>query len=296
MVYLNTLKKGFSLSGIGLHTGRKASIHFKPVNDYGVFFRRTDIKDSPSIAAKLENVNSTVRGTSISLDGVEVHTVEHFLSVCGGLNLTGIEVSLDSSEVPILDSSSCGYADAVMNAGLVKFEGDFKTLTVAKEIIYTDDDDEGLSYIAKPAKGVIVDFTFLSDHPLLRRQHKKITLTPVTYLKEIAPARTFVFSDEIACLKKLGLAKGGSLDNAIVVTHEKFLTGDGKLHFKDEPVRHKILDLIGDLYLIGYPLKNIEISVVRGGHKHNVEFAKILLHKGLTEHRRCGKTHPRCNL
>jgi UDP-3-O-acyl N-acetylglucosamine deacetylase len=280
---LNTLKKSFSLSGIGLHTGRKAYVHFKPIKNYGVFFKRTDIEASPLIAAKLENVNSTVRGTSLSSDGAEVHTVEHFLSVCSGLRLTGIEVRVNGSEVPILDSSSCGYADAVMDAGIVEFEGNFESLTVDKKITYRNDDDEGLSYIAEPAKGVVLNFTFLSDHPLLRHQQKEVILTPLSYIREIAPARTFVFSDEIACLRKLGLAKGGSLDNAVVVTREKFLTGDGKLHFEDEPVRHKILDLIGDLYLTGHPLKNIKISVVRGGHKYNVEFAKILLHKGVIE-------------
>lgn len=283
MTRLKTIKKSFTLSGIGLHTGQKVHIHFKPIKDYGIFFKRIDLTESALIPAKVENVNATLRGTSISVDGAEVHTVEHILSVCNGLGLTGLEIHIDGSEIPILDSSAKGYAEGFLKAGIIDFNGEVKTLTVNKKIEYKNDDSEKLIYSAEPADEVIINFTFLSEHPLLKRQQKEIILTPENYLKEIAPARTFVFSDEIACLKKLGLAKGGSLDNAIVITKEKFLTGDGLLHFKDEPVRHKILDLIGDLYLTGCPLKNIKISAVRGGHKHNVEFAKILLHKGVIE-------------
>ncbi|HUT86320.1 MAG TPA: UDP-3-O-acyl-N-acetylglucosamine deacetylase [Elusimicrobiales bacterium] len=280
-MHLKTITKSFSLSGIGLHTGKKVNIHFQPSKQYGIFFKRTDLKNSMLIPARLNFVNSTVRGTSLSVEGTEIHTVEHILSTCAGLNLTAIEIHVDGPEVPILDSSAMGYVDAFKKIETKDFEDNVKTITVKEKVEYKNEDDDKVFYTAEPCDKVILNFTFLSDHPLLKHQEREFILTPANYISQIAPSRTFIFYEDIGCLRKMGLARGGSLDNAIVVTKDKFLTGDGSLHFKDEPVRHKILDLIGDLSLMGYPLKNIKISAVHGGHKHNVEFAKMLLRKGV---------------
>jgi UDP-3-O-acyl N-acetylglucosamine deacetylase len=278
---LKTIKKSFTLHGVGLHTGKKAHIHFKRINQPGIYFRRNDIADSPLIPAKTENVISTMRGTSISYDGIEIHTIEHVMSACAGLGITAVEIHIDGPEVPILDSSTKGYTDAFFKSGLKEFPQGLKTLTVKEKIEYRNEDEAKVYYSAQPADKVIIDFTFTSDHPLIKNQQKEFILTPENYVSQIAPCRTFVFYDDIACLQKIGLVRGGSLDNAIVVTKDKYLTAGADLHFEDEPVRHKILDLLGDLALTGHPLENIKITAIHGGHKFNVEFAKILLHKGV---------------
>jgi UDP-3-O-[3-hydroxymyristoyl] N-acetylglucosamine deacetylase len=276
-----TLRKTVKIEGVGLHTGAFCRAVFKPApSGAGITFLRADIAGATPVAAKLENVNSTVRGTNLSGGGSEVFTVEHILSACAGLGITDLAVELDAPEPPILDGSAKGFVALFLSCGTEKNGGRTRTLTSAQELRYENGD---ALYVARPADALSVSFVFEHPHPLVGRQQYFFEPGRGDYAVEIAPARTFGFEEELAWLKKAGLAKGGSLENAVVVTRDAFLSAEGGLRFPDEMVRHKILDLLGDLVLCGLPLSGLAITAEKGGHKHNVEFGRLLLKNGVME-------------
>lgn len=265
-----TIQQPVSVSGVGLHTGVPSVMTFKPAQD-GIHFVRTDIAGSLPIKADLAHVGSTLRGTNLKNDTAEVWTVEHVLSALNALGITDITVEMDGPEPPVMDGSSSVYAANLQKAGLKKLPGDVPVLTLKQPVTYSFGP---ISYAAEPADKLTVTFVYEHKHPLVGRQEYTVELTEENYLQQISRARTFGFEEELAFLKAHGLAKGGSLENAVVVGKDKFLN---ELRYANELVRHKILDLVGDFCLIGKRLGNLKITCRMGGHKHNVLFGRLLL-------------------
>lgn len=263
-----------------MHTGTQCTAVFKPAPyGRGITFYRSDIKDGEPVKAVLENVISTVRGTNLKAGQSEVFTVEHILSACAGLEITDLDVYLDAPEPPILDGSSIAFTQILRGAELFSAQEEYPNWTVKEEVVYTSGD---VKYTAVPSGKTIFEFKYVTSHPLVGDQLLSIELGSDGYLKEIAPARTFGFEEELDYLRKAGLAKGGSLDNAVIIAKDKVVASGG-LRYKDELVRHKLLDMIGDFSLLNAAPKNVKITAVGGGHKHNIEFCKILKQKAVFE-------------
>jgi UDP-3-O-acyl N-acetylglucosamine deacetylase len=270
-----TIKTEVELEGVGLHTGNKCRLTFRPAPaNTGIRFFRADLPGIPMIPARLNFVVTTVRGTNLGLGDAKVHTVEHVLSACTGLGIDNIDVLATANEPPIMDGSSLPFVDALLRAGLVDLDAPKRFLTLPHEVTYEAKD--GARYRAVPSDKFEIVATLIHDHPMMPKMSLSMTVDRESYLAEVARARTFCFEHEVAYLKSQGLAQGGSLENAIVIGKDKFHTNSEGLRFSDEFVRHKMLDLIGDLTLIGRPLFKMRIEAERLGHAHNVEFAKLL--------------------
>jgi UDP-3-O-acyl N-acetylglucosamine deacetylase len=267
-----TLKAEATLKGIGLHTGNRSQIVFRPApENSGLRFFRTDLPGTPMIPARLEFVITTVRGTNLGLGEARVHTVEHVLSACTGVGLDNADILVSANEPPILDGSALPFVEALRQAGLTELNAPRRGQNIPGEVVYADG---AARYRAVPAPDFAITATLIHDHPLMPRMTQSIRLDAETYRSEVAPARTFCFEHAVAFLRSQGLAQGGSLDNAIVIGKDKFHTNTEGLRFPDEFVRHKMLDLVGDLTLIGRPLFKMHIEAECLGHAHNVEFAK----------------------
>ena len=265
-----TINQEAVVKGIGLHTGLPSTLTFKPAQN-GITFLRTDIPGATPIAALAENVGSTLRGTNLKNETAEVCTVEHALSALHALGITDVTVEMDGPEPPVTDGASDVYVDALQKAGLKELGTEQPLLHLTRKITYTSGN---IAYSAEPADKLTFTFLFLHKHPLVARQEYTLEFTPENYIREIARARTLGFEEELAFLKAHGLAKGGNLENAVIVGKDKFINA---LRYPDELVRHKLLDLIGDLSLTGYKLPPLKITCTCGGHKPNVIFAKILV-------------------
>lgn len=265
-----TICKSVQVEGVGIHTGEKAVMTFRPAQN-GIHFVRVDLKESAPIQADLAHVGSTLRGTNLKNETAEVWTVEHALSALHALGITDVRVEMDGPEPPIMDGSSVIFMQQLQAAGLQELTEEEPVLQVKYPITYSCGQ---IAYSAEPADKLSFTFVYEHKHPLVGRQEYTLEFTPENYINEIAPARTFGFEEELAFLKAHGLAKGGSLENAVVVGKDKFLN---ELRFDNELVRHKILDLVGDLRLIGKRLPPLKIVCRMGGHKHNVLFGKLLL-------------------
>lgn len=264
-----TLQQPVVIRGIGLHTGAPITMTFKPA-DNGLTFIRTDLPGSAPIAARLDNVGSTLRGTNLKNSTAEVWTVEHALSALHALGITDAEIEMDGPEPPVLDGSAAVFAQELQKAGLKELTAEEPVLHLKQKVTYSCGN---IAYSAEPADKLTITFLFLHKHPLVSRQEYTLEFTQDNYLEQIARARTFGFEEELAFLKAHGLAKGGNLENAVIVGKDKFLNA---LRYQDELVRHKILDLVGDFKLIGKKLPPLKIVCQCGGHKHNVLFAKLL--------------------
>lgn len=294
-----TIKNAVSCTGVGLHTGVESTITFKPASeDYGIRFKRTDIKGSTAIKADIDHVVDISRGTTIKQNGVRVHTVEHALAAVSGLRIDNILIELTSKETPVMDGSAKDFVDALSISGQIKQNADRRVLPIEKAVTYSDPIKE-IDIHVIPANRFRV--TFMVEYPLpqLGTQYEAIYNMEEDFAKEVAPARTFCFLSEVEMLKEQGLIKGGSLDNAVVIIdkeidpkeikhlrtlfgiEETIISGangilNGKaLRYKNEPVRHKTLDLIGDLALLGVPIKG-HVTAARSGHASNVEFVKMI--------------------
>ncbi|MBK8551658.1 MAG: bifunctional UDP-3-O-[3-hydroxymyristoyl] N-acetylglucosamine deacetylase/3-hydroxyacyl-ACP dehydratase [Ignavibacteria bacterium] len=295
-----TIKNEVTLSGVGLHTGNKSNMTFKPApENYGVKFKRTDLPNSPEIPADIDHVIDISRGTTIAKDGAEVHTVEHVLASIMGCEIDNIIVELDSNEPPIMDGSAKDYVHTLKNAGIIAQEAK-RDYLVIEDTVHYQDEKNNVDIVALPLKddfrvSVMIDY----NNPALGVQHTGLFNLENEFEKEFAPSRTFCFLSEVEYLREQGLIKGGDLNNAIVIVdkdasddelesmkkklgiEESIILGSNgiinnkKLRFKNEPARHKLLDLIGDLALIGAPVKG-QILAARPGHKSNVEFTKML--------------------
>jgi UDP-3-O-acyl N-acetylglucosamine deacetylase len=270
-----TIKDEVALEGVGLHTGNKCTVTFRPAPaNTGIRFFRSDLPGIPMIPARLAFVVTTVRGTNLGLGDAKVHTVEHVLSACTGLGIDNLDILTTANEPPIMDGSSLPFVESLLRAGLVELDAPKRWLQLPHEVTYEAKD--GAKYRAFPSEKFEIAATLIHDHPMMPKMTLTMSLDRDSYLAEVARARTFCFEYEVAYLKSQGLAQGGSLENAIVIGKDKFHTNGEGLRFADEFVRHKMLDLIGDLTLIGRPLFKMRIEAERLGHAHNVEFAKLL--------------------
>ncbi|MDD5491293.1 MAG: UDP-3-O-acyl-N-acetylglucosamine deacetylase, partial [bacterium] len=265
-----TLKVPVSFSGVGLHTGSTTMITFKPAPvNTGIKFIRIDQPNSGEIAADIGNLIDVKRGTNIGIGSVKVHTVEHILSALAGLGIDNAFIEINANEPPVGDGSALPFIQTLQKTSTVEQDAPRHYFELKEPVYYVHGDT---SIIALPANDFKVTLTMVYNHPLVKSQHASFTVTPETFVKELAPARTFCFDFEIETLKKQGLAKGGSLTNAVVIGEKDI---HNELRFPDEFVRHKILDLIGDFYLLGQPLK-AHIIAVKCGHPSNVAFVQKL--------------------
>ena len=263
----HTIAKEVSYSGIGLHSGKDVLMTFKPAAaGAGIIFVRTDLPGRPEIKALAENVSSTVKATTLSSNGAEVFTVEHLMSALAMMAIDNIYIEMSSPEPPVTDGSAKVFCELLEEAGLQEQEAEREVYAVDKAFTVYDGD----RYIAVlPYDGYRISFTSINKHPMLGTQYFDILLDKESYKKEIMPARTVAFTHELEMLRKMGLGLGGSLENVVVFDENKILSVP---RFEDELIRHKILDVIGDLYLLG-PIK-AHVIAVKTGHAFNSQIAK----------------------
>ena len=266
-----TIKNPVELYGITLHSGVQAKITFNPCDQgKGIVFVRADLPGSPGIKARVGNVSDTTRGTSLKEGGAEIQVVEHVLAAVYALNITDLTIGVSGIEPPALDGSSLPYFKALKTAGTVELQKESSPITLSKEIVVEDSDSV---LIASPSDRFSISFVVDFPGTVIGRQKFSLEVSEDSFEREIAPARTFGFLEEVEQLKKMGLALGASIENALVISKSRYIN---RPRFKDEAIRHKILDLIGDLGLLGRPIK-ANIIGERGGHKLNVALAKALL-------------------
>jgi UDP-3-O-[3-hydroxymyristoyl] N-acetylglucosamine deacetylase/3-hydroxyacyl-[acyl-carrier-protein] dehydratase len=264
-----TINKDISLEGIGLHTGNLVHIKFKPAPiNTGILFIRTDLPDKPAIRADVNYLLLTEknsRRTSIGHKGVEIHTVEHLLAVLSGLGVDNLIVEIDNNEVPGLDGSGNSFIQAINDVGLAVQEKERKFFAI-KEPVWIE--DNGASIMAIPANEFRISYTLNYPQEILRAQYIDFIIDSAVFAKEIAPSRTFCLEDEVEDLKRQGLGKGANYENTLVVGEKDII--NNKLRFEDECARHKILDLIGDVSLLGVPIKG-HIIAIKSGHPLNIK-------------------------
>ncbi|WP_456372827.1 UDP-3-O-acyl-N-acetylglucosamine deacetylase [Thiolapillus sp.] len=253
MIRQRTLKNVIRATGVGLHTGEKVFLTLRPAAvDTGIVFRRVDLPEPVDIPATAENVGNTQLSTTLEKDGVEISTVEHLLSAFAGLGIDNAYVDVSAPEVPIMDGSAGPFVFLIQSAG-VEEQNALKKFIRIKESVEVRDGDKFARF--EPFEGFKVSFGIDFDHPVFTEdtQFSSIDFSSTSFVKEVSRARTFGFLREIEMLREKNLALGGSMDNAIVVDDYRVLNDDG-LRYEDEFVKHKILDAIGDLYLLGHSL------------------------------------------
>jgi len=264
-----TIRESASFSGIGLHTGNLATLTFKPAaSDSGVVFYRTDLPGKPAVRADVDNVVDVSRGTTIACGDAKVHTVEHVLAAVVGLGIDNLDIELDANEIPVGDGSALPFLTVLKKAGFVEQDAEKKYVKIDEPVYYRSDD---VTLSVLPFDELRVTMTIAFDHVAIGTQYASFNITPETFEHEIASARTFCFLREVKMLQDQGLIRGGNLENAVVIGDESIL--NDTLRYPDEFVRHKVLDLIGDLFLLGGPIKG-HIVGVKSGHAMHVNFAK----------------------
>jgi len=297
MKFQRTIESKTSCVGVGLHTGVESKITFKPATDnFGIRFKRMDVEGCPEIRADIDHVVDISRGTTIEENGVKIHTVEHALAACVGLGLDNVLIELTEKEPPVMDGSSKDFVEALSKAGIVKQESPRNYLHIDEAVGYTDV-ERGVDIHIMPSDQFRITFMIDYEFQTLGAQFTTLDQVEKKFATEIAPARTFCFLSEVETLKENGLIKGGNLDNAVVIVDKnidqteaatlKKLFGINKeislgangtlngkeLRFTNEPVRHKALDLIGDLALLGMPIQG-HVIASKSGHAANVELVK----------------------
>lgn len=294
-----TIARPISISGVGLHTGVFTTMTFKPApENTGYIFQRTDVENAPRIKADIDHVVDISRGTTLAQNGVRIHTTEHVLAAVSGLEIDNILIELDNKEPPVADGSAIMFVEKLLEAGIVEQDAFREYLTVERTITYTDP-EKGVDIHVLPSNQFRA--TFMIDYKLqsLGTQYTSFYSLEEDFVEQFAPARTFCFLHEVDELKKQGLIKGGSVENALVMIDRPIddseldrlkslfdikddvvqgsngILNGKELRFPNEPVRHKILDLIGDLALLGMPIQG-HIIAARSGHASNVELVKRL--------------------
>ena len=272
-IYQQTLSKPLIIQGVGLHSGVKVKIKLIPAEaDYGIKFVRTDFKQNNLIHAIWSNVSNTQLSTTITNNfGVSVSTVEHLMSALSGLHIDNLKIEIDGPEVPIMDGSSKNFVELIDDNSLKILNKTRKIIKIKKKIKVEKDDS---SIELSPNNQFSIDFQIDFPSPLISKQSCQLQLINGNYKTDIASARTFGFEKDVDRLRSIGLALGGSLKNAVVVGDDKILNSEG-LRFKDEFVRHKILDSIGDLYLAGSPIQGY-FNGNKSGHYLNNLLLKTL--------------------
>ncbi len=297
LVQQRTISNKVSLSGVGLHTGCESTITFLPApENHGIVFRRTDVGGKPEIPALADYVVDVSRGTTLGIGEVKVHTVEHVLAALAGLEIDNVMVELDAQEPPVGDGSAKPFVDALLNAGFTVQDAPKDYLIIDQTVEYLNEKKD-VQMVALPLDDFRVTIMIDYKNPALGSQHTGLFSLEDEFVNEFSTARTFCFLKEVEMLRENGLIKGGNLENAIVIVDDEMdpvelrklakklgvngsimlgstgILNDRTLRYKNEPARHKLLDLLGDLALVGAPMK-AQILAARPGHPHNVEFAK----------------------
>lgn len=275
MLKQRTLKKVISATGVGLHNGEKVEMTLRPAApDTGIVFRRVDLPGSPEIKVEPHRVCDTRLCSALEHNGARVATVEHLMSALAGLGIDNIVIDLTASEVPIMDGSAGPFVFLLQQAGIIEQPAAKKFIRIKKSV-EVKDGDKWVRF--DPYFGFKIDFTIAFNHPVFEHsgQCVLIDFADNSYIKEISRARTFGFMHEVEYLRSNGLARGGSLDNAIVLDEYRVLNSDG-LRYDDEFAKHKVLDAIGDLYVLGHPLIGA-FTAYKSGHAMNNQLLRNLL-------------------
>jgi UDP-3-O-[3-hydroxymyristoyl] N-acetylglucosamine deacetylase len=275
MIRQRTLKNVIRATGVGLHTGKKIYLTLRPAPvETGIVFRRVDLDQPREIKAAPENVGDTRLSTTLVQDGVKISTVEHLLSAFAGLGIDNAYVDVSAEEVPIMDGSAGPFVFLLQSAGIEEQSAAKKFIRIKKKVS-VEDDDKLAAF--EPYEGFKVSFSIDFDHPVFtdRTRFSSMDFSSISFVKEISRARTFGFLRDIEMLRERSLALGGSMDNAIVVDDYRILNEDG-LRYEDEFVKHKILDAIGDLYLLGHSLIGA-FTGHKSGHALNNKLLKALM-------------------
>jgi len=273
MLSQRTVAKKVKITGIGLHSGRKVSLTLYPAEaDFGIQFRRTDIKNAPIIKADAQTVGATENATTLGSGTNVVHTVEHLLSVLYGIGVNNVYCEIDGPEVPIMDGSGASFVFILKETGIANLNKSKKFLLVLETISVQVGDKWAK---IEPHSKLAVDSTIVFAHPMIKTQRIEFDYTCEDFISNISRARTFGMLKDVDMLKRKGLIKGGSLDNAVVLDDFNVMNREG-LRFADEFVRHKILDTIGDISLLGYEIAG-KITTFKSGHNlHNLLCRKLL--------------------
>ena len=275
MIRQRTLKNIIRATGVGLHTGEKVYLTLKPAPvDTGIIFYRVDLEPAVEVPARPENVSDTRLSTTLEKNGVKISTVEHLMSAFAGLGIDNAYVEVSAPEVPIMDGSAGPFVFLLQSAGILEQEK-LKQFIRIKKPLLVEEDDKWVKL--EPFNGFKVSFAIDFDHPILQSstQHAEVDFSTTSFVKEVSRARTFGFMDDLEALRNAGLAQGGSFDNAIVMDSFHILNDDG-LRYDDEFVKHKVLDAIGDLYLLGHPLIGA-FSAHKSGHALNNRILRDLV-------------------
>ena len=278
-----TIKNTVEISGIGLHKGEEIKLTLKPSennDERGIIFKRIDVSGKNNvIKVDYRNLFDLERGTNIrNEDDVKVHTIEHFLSSLSITGVTDILVEISGNELPILDGSSIGFVEKLLEAGIVELNEEIEPVIITEPVIFSDE-KAGKYVMALPYDGFKISYTIDFNHSFLKSQYYELEVNLENYMENIAKCRTFAFDYEIDFLKKNNLALGGSLENAVVVGADGPLNPEG-LRYPDEFVRHKILDIIGDLYVLGTPIK-AHVIAIKAGHYVNSRLTEMIAKKYL---------------
>jgi UDP-3-O-[3-hydroxymyristoyl] N-acetylglucosamine deacetylase len=279
MLAQRTLKSLTKAVGVGLHSGQRVELTLRPAPpDTGIVFRRVDLPEPVEIAVTAQAVSDTKLASTISNGGVKVYTIEHLMSAAAGLGLDNLYVDITAEEVPILDGSSASFVYLLQSAGIVMQKAPKRFIRVTQPVEVREGEGRTLKWARlDPYHGYKLAFEIEFDHPAVTStgQRVEFDMGSGTYAREIARARTFGFTRDVEMMRSHGLAMGGGLDNAIVMDDVKVLNADG-LRYQDEFVKHKILDAIGDLYIVGKPLL-AAYSAFRSGHGLNNQLLRALL-------------------
>lgn len=275
MLRQRTLKSLISTTGVGLHTGQKIRMVLRPAQpDTGVVFRRVDLDPIADIPARAESVGETRLSSCLVSGGAKVYTVEHLMSALSGLGIDNVFVDLDGPEVPIMDGSAAPFAFLIQAAGIEEQSAPKRFVRIKKRVEVAEGDKWAR---LEPFDGYRLSFSIVFNHPVIEKSNQSVSIdfAETSYLKEIARARTFGFMQDVEQLREDGLALGGGLDNAVVLDEYRVLNAEG-LRFSDEFIRHKVLDAIGDLYLIGKPILGA-FSAHKSGHALNNRLLRELI-------------------
>jgi UDP-3-O-[3-hydroxymyristoyl] N-acetylglucosamine deacetylase len=275
MIFQRSIKTKVSAVGVGLHSGKKVRIALNPAKENsGIIFKRIDLKVPIEIKVEPEAIKETRLSSTIGNGKFKISTVEHLMSALSASGIDNILIEVDGSEIPIMDGSSISFIYLIKSA-VVYEQSEIKKFAVIKDVIQVKDGEKFARF--EPYKGFLVDFTIDFPHPAFKEEnsHVEIDFFKDSYVNDISRARTFGFMQEVEYLRSNGLARGGSLDNAIVLDEYKIINDEG-LRYSDEFVRHKILDAIGDLYMIGMPIIG-KFTAYKSGHELNNKLLRLML-------------------
>jgi len=271
--FQQTIAKEITCSGIGLHSGKEVNLTLKPaLENHGIKFVRSDLQNQPVISAIFQKVVDTSLATVLGNDGAIVSTIEHLMAAFNGLGIDNILVEMDFYEVPIMDGSAGPFVDMINKAGIVQQDYEKMVFAIKKPMEFSEN---GKSVIIEPSDNFTITCSIDFDHKLIGNQEYSIDINAESFANEISRARTFGFVHELEYMRRYGLAKGGSLDNAIVLDKDSVLNKEG-LRFKDEFVRHKILDSLGDFSLLGMPILG-HLKLHKTGHAFHHAFLEEFL-------------------